>query len=280
MPTVLTLLVLGVYPLVFILLGAFSDSTLGKPFRGWNGGENFRQILADRDVVDSLWLSTGYSLAVTACSTLLGLVIALALFHAASTGSVVRTIVLLPLIIPPVIVGTLWKYIYNPSGGLIVTAAGLLGFDLTDFAPLADPKLALAAIGVADVWEWSPLVSLLVFTALLGQDRTVLEAAQLDGARGFRHFRSITLPEIAGTLAAAAFIRLVLALKVFDLIFIMTSGGPGTATTTASYAIYQIALREFDLGRASALTLLLAVVVTLLTLPVAWLTRKLNRRYG
>lgn len=130
---------------------------------------------------------------------------------------------------------------------------------------------------VADVWQWTPLVFLLVFAALLGQDGAVVEAARVDGAHGWGLFRSITLPAIAGTIAAAAFIRLVLALKVFDLVFMMTAGGPGQSTSTTSYLIYQAALKEFDVGRAAAITLLLALLVTATTVPVAALAGRLRR---
>lgn len=277
-PIVAVLLVLGLYPLVFTLLASASDSSLGRPFRAWTGAAHHAELLASPDVRATLARTAGYAFSVAVLSVLLGLASALALYHAARDRAWTRTLLLLPLIVPPVIVGTLWKLMLNPGGGLLPTVLGLLGVDAAGLAPLASPPWALAAVALADVWEWSPLVALLVFAALLGQDGQVLEAAALDGSRGWAHFRHITLPAIAGTLAAAFFIRLVLAFKVFDLVFITTSGGPGQATTTASYLIYQLALRSFDIGRAAALTLLLALLVTLATLPVAAWTRRLHER--
>ncbi|MDN4616297.1 sugar ABC transporter permease [Leifsonia sp. F6_8S_P_1B] len=275
-PTVLATLVIGAYPLVFILLTAFSESSLGRPFQAWVGGANLAEVLTDGDVTASLLRNTVYAVIVTAASVALGVVTALALRSATSRGSLVRTLLLLPLITPPVIVGVLWKLIFNPSGGLLNTVLGLFGYAGDPVAVLSNPAWALVGIGVADVWEWTPLVALLVFAALLGQDREVAEAAALDGAHGFRFFRSITLPAIAGTVAAAFLIRLVLAFKVFDLVFVLTSGGPGTSTSVPAYLIYQAALQQFDLGRASAITLLLAVVVTVVTLPVIAIARRLH----
>ncbi|MCI2957005.1 sugar ABC transporter permease [Agromyces atrinae] len=276
-PSVLALLVLGAYPLLFIIAASVSDSSLGKPFRAWTGTENFETVLADGDVVASLWRTVAYALAVSLASVALGVVAAVALERATRGGSIVKTILLLPLIIPPVVVGTLWKLIFNPGGGLLSTIVEFFGGDGAALAPLSSTAWALPAIALTDVWEWTPLVILLVYTSLLGQDEATREAAALDGAHGWRLFRSITLPAIAGAVAAAFFIRLVIAFKVFDLVFVMTSGGPGQATTTTSYLIYQVALKEFDVGRASAITLLLAVVVTLVTLPIVALTRKVHR---
>ena len=275
-PIVVSLLVLGLYPLVFTVAASLSRSTLGRPFQSWVGLDNFAQVLGHPDLVQTLPRTVTYALGVSALSTLLGLLMALALYHAARKGAWARALILLPLMVPPVIAGNLWKLIYNPGGGLLTTLLNRLGVDAAGLAPLASISWALPAIALADVWQWSPLVALLVLAALLAQDDAVIDAAQLDGASGWQLFRHITLPAIAGTLATAFFIRLVLAFKVFDLIFITTSGGPGQATTTASYAIYQAALRSFDIGRAAAITLLLAGVVTLITLPLGKLARRLN----
>jgi multiple sugar transport system permease protein len=275
-PSVLALLVLGVYPLVFIAAASVTESSLGRPFQEFVGAETFVDVLGDGDVVASLVRSAVYAIAVAVASLALGVAAALALHGAVRRGSLVMTLLLLPLMTPPVVVGTLWKLIYQPGGGLLAVVLGFFGAPRDAIAPLSSTTWALPGIAVADVWQWTPLVALLVFTALLAQDPEVIEAARLDGAHGWRLFRGITLPSIAGVVAAAFFIRLVLAFKVFDLVFMMTSGGPGQSTTLTSYVIYQAALREFDVGRAAAITLLLAVLVTVVTLPVVALTRRLQ----
>ena len=273
-PTVLAVLVLGAYPLAFMIAAAVTESSLGRPFASFTGTRNFETVLADGDVVASLARTVGYALAVSVASTVLGVVVALALVNATRAGSLVRTLLLLPMIMPPVVVGTLWKLIFNPGGGLIDAILRGFGAEPASFAPLSSSLWALPAIGLADVWQWTPLVALLVYAALLTQDASVREAAALDGAHGFAFFRHITWPAIAGTVGAVLLIRLVIALKVFDLVFVMTSGGPGQSTTTTSYLIHQIALKEFDVGRASAVTLLFAVIVTAVTVPIVLLTRK------
>lgn len=277
-PTVLSLLVMGVFPLVFIIAAALTESSLGKPFKEFVGTGNFSTILADGDVVASMWRTVAYALIVTAVSVVFGVLVAIAVYEGTKHGSLVRTLLLLPMIMPPVIVGTLWKLVYNPAGGLISTLLSFIHVPAPQI--LSDGRLALGAMAVADVWQWTPLVFLLVYAALLGQDRSVTEAARMDGAHGFKLLANITLPAIGGTIAAAAFIRLVLALKIFDLVFMMTSGGPGQSTTTASYLIYQTALKEFDVGRASAITLVLAVAVTIITVPFGIFIARLRRGEG
>lgn len=278
-PSVVTLIVLGVYPLLFIVAASLTESSLGKPFQDWVGTATFESVLADADTVASFGRTAVYALTVSAASLVLGVAAALALHGAARAGSVVRALLLLPLITPPVIVGTLWKLIYNPGGGLLATVLGFFGAPSDAIAPLSSTTWALPGIAVADVWEWTPLVALLVFAALLAQDPETIEAARLDGAHGWALLRDITLPGVAGVVAAAFFIRLVLAFKVFDLIYMMTSGGPGQATTTTSYLIYQAALREFDVGKAAAITLLLAVLVTVITIPTALIARRLQANH-
>lgn len=275
-PSVLALGVLGVFPLVFIALASFSESTLGKPFQAWVGLENFTEALGSSDVTESLLRNVLYTLCVSAASVILGVAVALALHSSVRAGSLIRTLLLLPLITPPVVVGILWKLIFSPSGGLLNTVLGLFGYAGEPVSVLAAPETALIGVGIADVWEWTPLITLLVFAALLGQNTETIEAAKLDGAHGVTLFTGITLPAIAGTVAAAFLIRVVLAFKVFDLIYIMTSGGPGQATTTPSYLIYQAAMQQFDIGRAATITLLLAIVVTAVTLPIVAVTRRIR----
>lgn len=275
-PAVLAVLVLGAYPLAFVVAAALSESTLGKPFQAWVGLDSARRVLADPAVTDALSRNVAYAVGVAVVSTVLGVVLALALAGVRRSGATLRTLLLLPMVTPPVVVAVVWKLVFNPAGGLLATGLAAVGYDGAPVSVLASPRLALLGVAVADVWQWTPLVMLLVYAALLGLDHEVLEAAALDGAHGVRLARHVVLPAVAGTIAAAFFIRLVLAFKVYDLVAVMTAGGPGRSTTTPSYLIHQAALQQFDLDRAAVITLALAVVVTVVTVPVAVLTRRVQ----
>lgn len=275
-PAVLALVVLGGYPLVFIALAAFTESSLGRPFQEFVGTATFESVLGDADATAALVRGVVYAVLVAVISVVLGVATAVALWRSVRSGAIVRTLLLLPMITPPVVVGILWKLVFNPSGGLVDTVLGAVFPGGGTVSVLSHPVFAFLGVALADVWEWTPLIVLLVFAALIGQDAEIGEAAALDGAHGFRLFRSITLPAIAGVVGAAFLIRLVLAFKVFDLVYILTSGGPGQSTTMPAYLIWQAALQQFDVGRAAVITLLLAVVVTIVTLPVVAVTRRLH----
>jgi multiple sugar transport system permease protein len=274
-PALLGWVLIGVVPLLFIVANSFFESTLGKPLRRWAGLENYQEALGDPDAVAALWRTAAYALGVTAASVALGVVLALAVYSAWRRPGALRAVLLVPLFIPPVVVGVLFKQVFNPEGGLLAVLAKAVGLPAPGVLSSADS--ALFGVAAADVWEWTPLVFLLVLAALLTVDRSVLEAARLDGAHGPSLFSGVLWPAIAAAVASAALIRLVLAFKVFDLVSVMTSGGPGQSTTVASYLIHRVALREFDLGRASVLTLALAVLVTLITLPFIALNSRASR---
>lgn len=276
-PSVLVVVVLGAYPLAFVVAAALTESTLGNPFQAWSGLAGAREVLADADVTAALVRNALYAVVVAAVSTAFGVALAVALLHVRRLGGAARTFLLMPMIVPPVVVGVVWNLVLNPAGGLLAVILGALGWSGPPVSVLADPQLALAGVALADVWQWTPLVMLLTYAGLLGVDREVLEAASLDGAHGFRLVLHVLLPQVAGVIAAAFFVRLVLAFKVYDLIVMMTAGGPGLSTTTPSYLIHQAALQQFDVDRAAVITLLLAVVVTVVTLPAAVLTRRFQR---
>jgi len=273
-PTVLVTVVLGLYPLVFIVGAAVTESSLGKPFQDFVGADQITAAAADAGVVGSLVRGTVYALVVAAASTLFGTATALALWRSAFAGSAARIILLLPLALPPVVVGVLWRLIFTPNGGLLDTIRRMIAPGTEPIAILSDPVLAIVGIAVADVWEWTPLITILVFAALLGIDREVMEAASLDGAHGLRLLREVAVPAVLGTIAATFVIRLILALKIFDLVDVMTKGGPGEATTVPAWLVWKAAIEQFDVGRGAAITLLLAVVVSLLTLPPILIARR------
>jgi multiple sugar transport system permease protein len=273
-PTVAAIIILGLYPLLFSVGAALTDSSLGKPLHGWVGLKNITKVLSESDVLAAVIRTVVYAISVTAVSVAVGLTIALALDRAVRGGAILRTIFLLPLLTPAVTVAILWKVMLSPSGGLLSTVLSDFGLDGSSLSPLSSSILALPAVAVADIWQWTPLVIIILFAALQSVDHEVYEAAVLDGAHGWTLTRNIVIPSIAGAIATISLIRLVLAFKVFDLVAVLTSGGPGQSTTTASYLTYLRALQQFDVGQAAVITLLLAIVVTLVTLPVVYLVRR------
>jgi multiple sugar transport system permease protein len=277
---VLGLLVFAIYPLTYLLVLSASESLLGKPFQSWVGFDNYLAAFADETFLGSLFRSVAFALPVTVAELLLGLGIALLLQRSVRGGHVVRTLILLPLMTPPVMVAVAWKLILSPVGGLLNTA--LLGLGLTDkpVSVLGSSTWAFPSIAVADAWQWTPFIVLLVFAALQAQPADVREAATIDGASEWQIFRDVTLPMLVPALVAIALIRFIMALKLFDLVYALTQGGPGFDTTVGSFHIYRVALEQFDVGYAAALTIIFGLFVSLVTLPLVWLRDWSLRRWS
>lgn len=278
LPLMLGLAIFAGYPLVYLVLLAFSRSDLGQQFQGFVGFDNFDWALTGTDFPGSVGNAILFALIVPLIQLALGLYLAVVLNKIMRGGRLLRTIVLLPLMTPPVMVGVAWKLILNPSGGWLNGV--LLRWGVID-APVSffgNNMLAFPAIMAADTWQWTPLIVILCFAILQGVPHDVEEAAALDGAYPKRIFWTVTLPMIAPALLSVYLLRVIMALKTFDLVYTLTFGGPGNATNIATFEIWKTALREFDVGLASAQTLLFALTVSVVTLPIVLLLNHLEKR--
>ncbi|MFC5996447.1 carbohydrate ABC transporter permease [Pseudonocardia hispaniensis] len=273
-PAILAGLVVSIYPLVYLLAASVSKSTLGRPFQEWVGAENFSRAIQDGIFTGSLVRSTLVAIASALVQVALGLGVAVLLRDLTRGVAVVRTLILLPLLTPPVMAAVMWKLLLDPNGG--VFNAVLRGVGLIDqpLSLLGSPTWAIVTISFAETWQWTPFVALLVYAGLLTLPKDVYEAAQLDGLNAWQTFRFITLPMITPTLASVFLIKLILSFKLFDPVYILTAGGPGDSTMLSSFLIFRTALREFDVSYAAAMTLLLVVLITIVTIPVMLLNKR------
>ena len=277
-PVLVALVVTTLYPTVFLLALAFSKSTLGKPFRGFVGIKHFATALQDPIFLAAIGRSVAYALATSLVQLALGFLIALLFTSLLKAGRFLMSLVLLPLMTPPVMVGIAWKLIFAPAGGLLNGTLITYGVISEPISILGHPTLAWLAIGVADLWQWTPFIVILCFAALSTVPESVHEAAMVDGANGWQRFWHITLPLVAAPLSSIYLLKLILSFKLFDLVYILTFGGPGFATTSAGFAIYRRAIEQFDVGRAAAETMIYALVIGLVTLPVVRLHQHFERR--
>lgn len=275
-PTVLVTLVLSLYPLVYLVLLSVSDSTLGQPFREWTFGENFETLVHDRVFRDSIARSIVFALAVTAVELALGVALALLLRSFLRGGSILRALILLPLMTPPIMVAVVWKLILAPAGGLLNAILEGTGLTSSPVAPLGSSAWALPMIGLTDVWQWTPFVAILAFAALQALPDDVEEAAAVDGASRWATFRRVTLPLLLPALIGITLIKLIISFKLFDLVYLLTFGGPGNDTTVATFDIYRTALQEFEIGYAAAQTIVFAVLVGVVTVPFALAARRMH----
>ncbi|GHA45186.1 carbohydrate ABC transporter permease [Streptomyces purpurascens] len=266
-PSVVFLAVFAAYPLVYVIGLAFTDSTLARPLRRWTGFDNFRTALESQSFTGSLWRSVLFAVLAAAVQLVLGTALALLLRARATRPGLLGTLLLLPLVTPPVMVGVAWKLLLAPVGGALNGVLHTLG--LPGVNPLGTSTGAFTTLVVIDSWQWTPFVMLLVYAALLGVPDELREAAALDGAGRSRTLRSIVLPYIEPTLLSVLLLKLVIGFKVFDIVYVVTAGGPGFSTTTSTYDIQRTALQEFDVGGAAAATVLFSLLIGLVTSLVA-----------
>jgi multiple sugar transport system permease protein len=256
--------------LVYVLGLSVTNSTLAKPFNGFIGFANYTKAFHDAIFGQSLKYMLLFAIIVTFIETVLGFLFALALYTAVTSGRFIRTIALLPLFAPAVAIGMLWKLVYDPGSGFLNHYLLKLGIIQDPIGFLGNSKYALAAVMAADIWQWTPFCFLLCLAAFQSLPHDPYEAAAVDGASGWQVFRRLTLPLVFPAVIIVFLFRLLMALKVFDLVFMLTYGGPGTSTQVASFYIYKVAFTTFKTGYAASLTvltmLLIAAIATVLTL--------------
>jgi multiple sugar transport system permease protein len=273
-PAILAGLVVTIYPLVYLLASSFTRSTLGRPFQEFVAGQNFTQAFADSTFMGGLVRTTGFAVGTALFQVALGLVIALLMQQLTRGQNVMRTLILLPLLTPPVMAAVVWKLVLAPNGGLLNSVLLQLGWINAPFSLLGSPEWAIFMVALADSWQWTPFVALIIYAGLLALPQSVYEAAQVEGASPQQTFRYLTFPMLLPTLTAVLLIKLIISFKVFDLIYVLTAGGPADSSMLSGFLIFRTAMREFDVGYAAAQTLIFVIVVTLVTIPVTLLRKR------
>jgi multiple sugar transport system permease protein len=260
-PAILLLLSLVLFPTIYLFWLSLSewDASSGAPT--FVGLENFRQLLFEDTLFwSALWRSALFVILGVAIELVLGLAIAMLLNTPMRGIAVVRMLLLAPMAMTPIVVGMLWLILYNPSYGLINYLLSLVGIPAVEWT--SNPRTALFALVLVDVWQWTPFMFLILSAGLLSIPVEVSEAAKVDGATSWREFWHITLPLLRRIMLVAILIRAVDIWKVFDTIFALTKGGPGTATQTLNFYAYTQSFQWFHLGYGAAL-MVVGITVTL-----------------
>jgi multiple sugar transport system permease protein len=197
--------------------------------------------------------------------TVLGMAIALLVTRETRQGRVVRSLLLIPMVMTPVVVGVLWRMLFNPDFGLFNYVLSLFGADPTRLLWLGDPRLALWAVMITDIWEWTPFVVLCFVAGLTSLPVDTYKAARVDGASAWQIFWHISLPLLKPVILVTVLLRFLDAFKVVDTIYVMTYGGPGDATKLLSFFIYETGLKYFNIGYASTISWIFIIFMFILT---------------
>jgi multiple sugar transport system permease protein len=268
-PTLLLLIAVNLFPLLYSLYLSFTNfsAVSGKP-PVWIAFGNFGAILNDPQTWHYFATTGRYALISVGMQTLIGFGLAMLVRRKFFGSGLITTLVLVPMMISPVVVGLFWKLIYNPNFGFFnfILGAGnpARGVDMLagKFFGQSVPGLTLIAVVIADVWMWSPFVMLLVLSGLNAIPDYLYEAAAIDRASPWFQFRRITLPQVAPLLLIAVLFRTIEAFKSFDLVMGMTGGGPGDQTELIAVHLYRQAfLGTFKTGYSSALAYIILIII-------------------
>ena len=258
---------IAIYPLAFSFYISVFKYRLTDPnqTRTFLGLANYIQAFHDKQVIKSISNTLVFVFGTVVIEVLLGLGLALLLSGEGRHMRVIRSFLLIPMALPPLVVGLVWKSLYNVDFGVIPYYLKLLGFDMGR-GPLGEISTAMPAIIVIDVWQWTPLLMIIFLAGIKSLPRQPYEAARVDGANRWQRFWHITLPLLKPTFLVALLLRTVQSFKVFDIIYATTSGGPGTATTVLNYHIFTVGMTFFDMGYAAALANILLVIIAALSI--------------
>ena len=265
-PMLLMMLLLTAWPLARTLWLSFTDAALvgDGVTPAWVGADNFFYALSDPDFQAALGRTLYFTVVSVAFEGVIGVLVALLLNQKFHGRNVLRVLVILPWALPTIVNATMWRLNFNPDYGSINALLTQLGVIDHYRSWLGDPASALNAVMLADIWKNYPLITLLTLAALQSIPDDLYEAARLDGASAWRRFRAITLPAILAPLAVALVLRTIDAFKVFDIIYVMTRGGPMDSTKTLSFFVYQESFSYLRAGSGAAYAVLMTLLCGLL----------------
>ncbi|MDB5514578.1 MAG: transporter permease [Tardiphaga sp.] len=273
-PSLIILFVIAALPALYLLAASLTPFQLVNPGSATDFSapfRNYRLLPGDPRFVNSLIVQAKLSFWGVLFQVLLGLLLALLLNAQSRFIEFARTFFLIPMVLPPIVVGVIWKLIYTPDISPLYYVAGLLNFTMP--ALTSSVNFALTAIIIADTWEWFPFTFLMVLAALQTIPEEYSEAALMDGAGRLQIFFHVTLPFIAPILTISAMFRLIDSVKAFPLIFLLTGGGPGSVTEVTNYYAYLMAFDFNEIGYSSAITIVMLVLVVIVSLGVMWMGR-------
>lgn len=234
----------------------------------FTGIENFVRAFTDPTLGASIRVTLIYVIAGVGIEMILGVGIALILRTKVPGKGVLRALILIPMVITPVVAGIMWRLLMDPTSGTINYLLGVIGFG-SNHAFLASPATALPSVILVEIWENTPFVIIIVLAGLEALDPAPYEAAQIDGASGWKLLWNLTLPMLRPVLAIVLLLRLIDAVKTFALIDAMTQGGPGTSTLAISYYVYRLGFQVFNIGYATTVGLIVSVAVLIVLFPTA-----------
>lgn len=265
-PSIIILLALILYPLAFALRNSFYFWSLQTSTTSlyYSGLDNYRmvfQVTPFGQALKNTLLLAGLG---TLTQFWFGMGVALLLHTHLRGMSLFRAALIMPTTLAPVVAGFLFRYLLEPKGGIVPWALAGIGFPMPPQGFLGNSATSLLTIGLVDTWQWTPFFAIVLYAGLLSISEEVKEAAQVDGASSWRMFWSITLPLLRPIAAFLVMIRFMQLFNSFDLVYVLTNGGPGTSSRTLSFNLYREGLVNYNIGLTAAMTWLVVIIVTII----------------
>jgi multiple sugar transport system permease protein len=269
-PLLLFFLLMVVFPASYAMYLSFHDISLGQESADFSGFGNYLEILKDENFWHSIWFTLKFAVTVTVAELILGFLLAL-LFNRSFPGKkALLSMVLLPIMVAPSLMGIMFRLILNENNGVATYLLSKLHLEVNLF----DPDVVVPLLMILDVIQWVPFTFLILYSGLQAVDRGLYEAASVDGASYWRTILQIILPVIAPIFLIAAFLRGIDAFRTFDVIYVLTNGGPGNVSKTASIYIYETAFKSGNIGLAAASSVIIALFLLLL---IPFFMKRLNK---
>lgn len=276
-PALFILSLVFIYPIVRAFWLSWFTENLGTQLEPvFSGLTNYQRMLGDGRFWQSIWNTSVFTFFSVTLELLLGLAIALVLNESFFGRGIVRTIAIIPWALPTAVMGLAWAWIFNDQYGVVNDILQRLGLIDTGISWLGTPTLAMIALIIADVWKTTPFISIILLARLQSISQDLYEAHAIDGATPWQSFYQITLPLLMPQILIALLFRFAQSFGIFDLVQVMTGGGPASATETVSIYIYSTVMRYLDFGYGAALVVVTFLLLILAVAITAWLLRRVR----
>ena len=263
-PTIVLLLAINIFPLIWAVRLSFTNYRANRPNAEvkWVGLENYQRILTDGDIWIAMQTTAHFVFWTIVLQTLIGFSLAWLIDRRFRGHAFWTTVILIPMMLSPAVVGNFWRFLYQPQIGLFnYSVSAITGVDPSSFQMLGDVSLAKWSIIIVDTWMWTPYVMLICLAGLRSIPDYIYEAAEVDRASPWRQFWSITLPMALPFIMLAVLFRGIENFKMFDMVNLLTGGGPGSVTEVASITLKREAFEKWRTGYSSAFAIILFVAV-------------------
>lgn len=270
-PAIIIMSIALLYPLGYMIYGSFRDWDPSQSITETDfiGFANYITLWNDPNFHESLIVTLKFAFTVVIIEMIVGVGLALLLDRNLRGMSVLRTLFILPMMIAPVVVGLIWRYMYHPTIGILNKSIENIGLGSVDWLG----EYALMSVIIADIWQWTPFIFILSLAALQSLPRSTLEAARIDGASSWQQIIHIKIPLMMPVLIVTALLRLIDSFKVLEVILVMTEGGPGLSTEILALRISRTATEFRELGVAAAMSNYLLIVLMLFTMVMLTITK-------